>query len=131
MQFPICFYVDFPPSINNYYSFNRHGIFIKAAGRRYRERCAADVREQNCKVQVSDSLHVTLVLHAPDRRRRDLDNYQKCLLDALTHAGVWEDDSQLEQMAVFRGHPVSGGKVAIILQQAGPPIPYGMYDMLM
>jgi crossover junction endodeoxyribonuclease RusA len=42
-------------------------------------------------------------VHAPDRRRRDLDNVLKSTLDSLTHAGVWDDDSQIDQLSVERG----------------------------
>lgn len=38
----------------------------------------------------------------PDRIR-DLDNYNKALFDALTHAGVWEDDRQVKRMLVEWG----------------------------
>ncbi|MCV5079210.1 RusA family crossover junction endodeoxyribonuclease, partial [Escherichia coli] len=41
---------------------------------------------------------VEIVLFPPDNRIRDLDNYNKALFDALTHAGVWEDDSQVKRM---------------------------------
>lgn len=36
----------------------------------------------------------------PDRRRRDLDNLIKPLLDALTHGGAWEDDSQVKDLHI-------------------------------
>ncbi len=37
---------------------------------------------------------VTITYYFPDKRRRDPDNYGgKCLLDALTRAGIIEDDS--------------------------------------
>jgi crossover junction endodeoxyribonuclease RusA len=38
----------------------------------------------------------------PDRRRRDLDNIQKPVLDALQHAGVYEDDSQIDLLVTRR-----------------------------
>jgi len=38
----------------------------------------------------------------PDRRRRDLDNLLKSVLDALEHAGVYADDSQVDLLVVRR-----------------------------
>ncbi|EOC3440315.1 RusA family crossover junction endodeoxyribonuclease, partial [Escherichia coli] len=56
---------------------------------------------------------VEIVLFPPDNRIRDLDNYNKALFDALTHAGVWEDDSQVKRMLVEWG-PVMGVSQSII-----------------
>lgn len=58
---------------------------------------------------------VEIVLFPPDQRRRDLDNYNKALFDALTHAGVWEDDSQVKKMLVEWGPVVPKGKVEITI----------------
>ncbi|AMO47598.1 Crossover junction endodeoxyribonuclease rusA [Enterobacter sp. FY-07] len=54
---------------------------------------------------------VEIILYPPDARRRDIDNYNKALFDALTHAGVWEDDSQVKRMLVEWGPVVKGGRV--------------------
>ena len=57
---------------------------------------------------------VTVTLHAPDKRARDIDNYDgKALFDALTHAGVWKDDNQIDERHTFRGEPVAGGKCVV------------------
>ncbi len=48
---------------------------------------------------------IRIIAFAPDRRRRDLDNLLKATLDALTHAGVWRDDSQLVRIDIARGEP--------------------------
>ena len=50
-------------------------------------------------------------------RIRDLDNYNKALFDALTHAGVWEDDSQVKRMLVEWGPVVPEGKVEITISK--------------
>lgn len=56
---------------------------------------------------------VTITLHAPDKRIRDIDNYIKATLDALTHAGVWKDDSQVARLTVIRGKVVKGGLMKV------------------
>lgn len=36
----------------------------------------------------------------PLRRRRDIDNIRRAPLEALTHAGMWDDDSQVEALSI-------------------------------
>jgi crossover junction endodeoxyribonuclease RusA len=66
---------------------------------------------------------LSVVLFPPDKRKRDVDNYLKGLLDALTHAEVWTDDSLVDQLAVYRGAVIPGGQVFIKIGLAGPVIP--------
>lgn len=61
----------------------------------------------------SSPASVEIVLYPPDERRRDIDNYNKALFDALTHAGIREDDSQVRRMLVEWGPKVPGGRVEI------------------
>jgi crossover junction endodeoxyribonuclease RusA len=49
----------------------------------------------------------------PDRRRRDLDNLAKPTLDALEHAGVYEDDSQIDLLIIRRQDVVHGGRLEV------------------
>jgi crossover junction endodeoxyribonuclease RusA len=49
----------------------------------------------------------------PDRRRRDLDNLQKPVLDALEHAGIYEDDSQIDLLLTRRRDVVAGGRLDV------------------
>lgn len=67
-------------------------------------------------------LAVILVLCPPDRRRRDIDNFQKGLFDAMTKSGVWEDDSQVDFLCVIRGAiDRTGGSVLFAVEDAGDP----------
>ena len=52
----------------------------------------------------------------PDNRRRDIDNNCKSLLDAMTHSGVWKDDSQVKIMLSLFGKKVKNGAAAITIQ---------------
>ena len=61
-----------------------------------------------------------ILLFPPDARRRDIDNYNKALFDALTHAGIWEDDSQVQRMLVEWGPKVQGGRVEISITKHQP-----------
>jgi len=53
----------------------------------------------------------------PDRRRRDLDNIQKPVLDALEHAGVYVDDSQIDLLITRRCESTKDGRLDIRIDE--------------
>lgn len=96
--------LPFPPSVNRYWRHPNKGAFagkslISAAGRKFQSAACAAIVEQLRRLPkpTSAPAAVEIVLFPPDNRIRDLDNYNKALFDALTHAGVWEDDSQVKE----------------------------------
>ncbi|WP_250387575.1 RusA family crossover junction endodeoxyribonuclease [Escherichia coli] len=106
--------LPFPPSVNTYWRHPNKGAFagkslISAAGRKFQSAACAAIVEQLRRLPkpTSAPAAVEIVLFPPDNRIRDLDNYNKALFDALTHAGVWEDDRQVKRMLVEWG-PVNG-----------------------
>ncbi|MCG7044530.1 RusA family crossover junction endodeoxyribonuclease, partial [Pseudomonas aeruginosa] len=61
---------------------------------------------------------VRVVIHAspPDRRKRDLDNLLKGLLDSLTKAGAWDDDGLVDDLRIVRGEVKAGGEVLVTIE---------------
>jgi crossover junction endodeoxyribonuclease RusA len=120
-------HIPFPPTVNSYYGSKMVGRkkiqYIKPAGKRYREDVCKAVVEQVGYLELDDQLYVEVVLYPPDLRGRDLDNYMKALLDALTHAKFWMDDKQIDQLCIFRGRKVAGGLVTVKADLAGPILP--------
>ena len=57
---------------------------------------------------------MTIDYHPPDRRKRDIDNIIKPILDALQHAGLFDDDFQIQKITATR-HDVQDGGVVVIL----------------
>lgn len=56
----------------------------------------------------SERLRVEMAVTPPDRRRRDLDNLLKAVLDGLGYADMYGDDSQIDELLVIR-RPVRKG----------------------
>ena len=81
--------------------------------RAYRQRVRSLVRSAGIPTLLGP-LAVRLELHPPDDRRRDCDNAQKSLLDALTQAGAFVDDSQIVWLLTIKAQLVAGGKVTVI-----------------
>lgn len=111
--------LPFPPSVNTYWrSVPGKGVLISAKGREYRTAAKAAILDQLRRYpRLASRLAVTLACNPPDRRRRDLDNMPKALLDALTHGGVIEDDSLIDDLHIVRGEPVPGGQVTVTIKQ--------------
>ena len=106
--------LPWPPSINHYWRRVGNRTLISKAGRDYRERVIAHVTYCHPRLeQYTGRLSVRIMAHAPDRRRRDLDNLPKAILDAVTHAGVWVDDEQIDDLHIVRGEVVTPGFVTV------------------
>ena len=56
-------------------------------------------------------LSVTLILYPPDKRKRDIDNFTKCVIDQMQKFEVFEDDSQIDRLRVIREEVNRGGKI--------------------
>ncbi|EDW4548815.1 RusA family crossover junction endodeoxyribonuclease [Salmonella enterica subsp. salamae] len=119
--------LPFPPSVNTYWRSPNKGPLkgrhmVSVSGRKYQsEACAAVIEQLRRLPKPSTALAaVEIILYPPDKRIRDLDNYNKALFDALTHAGVWEDDSQVRRMVVEWGPVIPKGKVEITITKYIP-----------
>lgn len=91
-------------------------VLISAEGRSYRTLVASECLIQRVR-GTAGPLAVSIVAHAPDGRRRDLDNLLKAPLDALTHAGAWEDDSQISDLRIMWGKPSRPGHLEITITE--------------
>lgn len=105
-----------PPSINHYWLRNRTGgVHISRDGDMFRFRvlCAVRTLRKAGKFPLQpleSNLGVEIKMCPPDRRKRDIDNTLKATLDALTHANVWVDDSQIKRLTLTMAkEPVRGG----------------------
>jgi crossover junction endodeoxyribonuclease RusA len=108
--------LPFPPSLNHYYRHLGHVTLISRRGRAYREAVVALLAAQKIE-PLSGPLDLVVELFPPDRRKRDADNFHKCLSDALQHAGVFHDDSQVVRLEIWKRDPVKGGRAVVRIQQ--------------
>lgn len=61
-------------------------------------------------------VQINIILSPPDKRRRDIDNPIKQILDALQDANVLEDDNQVNILTIERGAPVKPGRVLVTIE---------------
>jgi len=91
----ISFELPFPPSNNQYYRNLPNGrVVISKRGRLYKKSVINIVNLLGLNRNPIDyPVTVRVELHQPDNRKRDSDNFNKGMYDALTNAKFWIDDS--------------------------------------
>lgn len=109
--------LPFPPSVNHYYRRVGPRTLISREGRRFRERVCAQLAEAGIE-RMNGPLRVEIEVYPPDQRRRDIDNVQKALLDALQHGGLYEDDSQIVKLDIEKCACALGGRTIVRVEEA-------------
>ena len=108
----LSFDLPWPPSVNHYWRHTKSGHYISLEGKIYREIVFYSCVKYRGRLLDDAKLSVSIEAFPPDRRKRDLDNLLKSLLDSLQHAGVYKDDSQIDRLSINRKMPLEG-KVSI------------------
>lgn len=85
-------------------------MYLTAVGKQYK---TAVIKRIGKHCPTNKRLKLTAVIHFNDKRKSDLDNRLKGLLDALEYAGVYEDDSQIDELHIYRGDVVKGGMIEV------------------
>ncbi len=113
--------LPWPPSVNHYYRRVGPRTLISREGREYRRSICGLLAPGGGsgirKPPAGGRIALAMDAFPPDRRRRDLDNLLKSTQDALEHAGVYEDDGQIDLLIVRRCEPRKGGRVVIQLDE--------------
>jgi crossover junction endodeoxyribonuclease RusA len=108
MQKSLNLTLPLPLSVNTYWGFSGHRRFLTLPAREFKVAVAHAVSQQT--IRFGDSrLSMTVILHFKDKRRTDIDNYCKSLCDALCQAGLFNDDSQFDEITIKRGEIIKGG----------------------
>jgi crossover junction endodeoxyribonuclease RusA len=83
-------------------------IVIGTEGRKYRKAVADQILIQRGAKHLTGTMKVVIEAWRPDKRKRDLDNLLKAVLDALKHAGVYEDDSLIVDLRIYWAPEIAG-----------------------
>lgn len=111
--------LPWPPSLNRLYRHAGKRVLISAEGRKYRLQVAEELARLG-NPRLEGLLEMTLLAFPPDKRRRDVDNLAKALIDCLMIAGLYQDDSQLVKLTIEKREPTPGGRVLAIVREVRP-----------
>lgn len=103
-----------PPSVNHYWQSHGKIRYIGKSGLAFRAHVKSIV---GVTEPLEGDLSVTIEVMMPDKRKRDLDNLLKAPLDALAHAGVYLDDSQIQDLRIVKMGVVKPGSLNIHIKK--------------
>lgn len=106
--------LPYPPSVNNYWRMCNNRVFVSSQGVAFRNKICAMVKTETSS---KERLSVFVTVNCPDKRKRDIDNILKSLLDSLQAAGLYDNDTQIDKIFVKRGEIVKGGNVKVIIKE--------------
>ena len=99
--------LPWPPSVNHYYRAVKIGSharnILSKEARAFGENVTHILAGTIPFEPLAGRLAVEIILHAPTRRKYDVDNRVKPVLDSLQHAGVVVDDEQFDELNAKRG----------------------------
>jgi crossover junction endodeoxyribonuclease RusA len=89
---------------------------LSKAGREFKAAVADYVVEYRVPKLGDKKLRISMVLFPRDKRKIDIDNRIKAVLDALQDAGVFNDDFQVDELSIVRGSPIKNGAIRVLIE---------------
>ena len=99
-------------SVNKYYRSWQGRVLISKDGREFKKE--VDLMLNNYE-KIKGQIKLTLILHFKDKRKRDLDNYNKVLIDCLKNK-LFEDDDQIYQLYMEKHIGCGFNKISIDIE---------------
>lgn len=102
--------LPYPPSVNHYLGVNGKRYFVNKKTQDYKW----IVRQRRPPIEViTVECGLEILVYVPDKRKRDIDNLLKVLLDSLKSACVFKDDSQVKEIYISHEGQIKDGKVVV------------------
>lgn len=111
--------LPFPPSVNHITAVVRGRKIKSKRGREYQAESVVLIKGQYKGRQLTGRLSVQIEIYPPCRRRRDIDNYSKGVLDSISAAWLWVDDEQVDRLTIIRREIVKGGACKVFIKVIG------------
>ena len=108
--------LPYPPSVNTYWRANGKRRFLSKAGVEFKHAVQEYVIDNAIPKFGSARLRMDIVIRPRSRRVFDIDNLLKAILDALMNAGVYDDDSQVDDLRIIRGDACPNGACVVNIE---------------
>ena len=89
-------------------------VYMTKAGKKLKEHYQSEVREQYKDKVTSKDCLLDIILYFGDKRRRDVDNFNKLVLDSLQGI-VYEDDKQIHSLSITKDYSKENPRVEIFI----------------
>mgnify|MGYP001258758510 CR=1 FL=1 len=99
-------------SVNKYYRSWKGRVLISKDGREFKKE--VDLLLNNYE-KIKGKIKLSLILYFKDKRKRDLDNYNKVLIDCLKNK-LFEDDDQIYKLYMEKHIGCGFNKICIIIE---------------
>ncbi len=114
--------LPWPPSINHAKGIRNNKPYPTDKMTKFKDEVAIEVRRRYPGLSLGKArLEVHIQAFPSDRRRRDLDNIQKVLLDSLQAAGLFDDDEQIDYLSILRGPRIKEAMVVVLIKEKSRP----------
>lgn len=90
---------------------------IGVKGKLYRHHAVLIMNKFKHSFSKDKRLFICISVYPPDKRKRDIDNLTKCILDSIQKAKVFVDDNQIDELFISRHEPIKDGKIIIWLRE--------------
>jgi crossover junction endodeoxyribonuclease RusA len=119
--------LPFPPSVNSYWnqvvmktksgkSFRSTALTKRA--KEFKKAALITIKKQYPIHTIIDfPVKVFIQLFPPTLRKYDVDNFNKGILDALTHANIWTDDDLVHDLRIIKKEKVKYGAVIVKIER--------------
>lgn len=105
-----------PLSTNHIYKISRSRMYMTDEGKSMKELYQWQIKTQWKRSMIQGPVMLTAYVYYGDKKKRDLDNSMKILLDSMSHM-VYKDDSQIQSLWIIKRYDEKNPRVDIDVQE--------------
>ena len=105
-----------PPSVNQIWINKLKGRYKSKRGKEFQEMAFYELRKQYKGKLLTGRLRIEIWLYFKTKAKRDIDNYNKAILDSMTGI-IYKDDSLIEELNIKKSIGCGFNKVEIEVEE--------------